>query len=126
YRRVRIRNEAMPVLDDVLGGGVAEALARTAEHMRIDVDYLDSLASEHDDMSVGALAALPDALRLRVLRTAAIAAGAAPDDLAYTHIRGIDTLITAWSGQTRIELPGHVSASRRGERIIFVPTPMAG
>ena len=30
YTRVRLRTEALPLLEDVLGGGVAPALARTA------------------------------------------------------------------------------------------------
>lgn len=126
YRRVRIRNEVLPLLEDVLSGGVVEALGRTADQIRADVDFLDALAARHDDLTVAALVELPEALRLRVLRRAAIAAGAAGDELAFTHIRAIDTLITGWRGQTRIELPGHVSAKRKGDRIIFGPTPMAG
>ena len=34
----------MPLLEDVLGGGVAEALARTATALREDTDTLDELA----------------------------------------------------------------------------------
>jgi tRNA(Ile)-lysidine synthase len=44
YTRVRLRSEVLPLLDDVLGGGVAEALARTAGALRADTDTLDELA----------------------------------------------------------------------------------
>lgn len=126
YRRVRIRNEVLPLLEEVLGGGVVQALGRTAEQVSADVDFLDALAERHNDLAVDALTELPRSLRLRVLHRSAVAAGAAADELAFTHIRAIDTLITGWRGQRRIELPGHVCAKREGDRITFGPTPMAG
>jgi tRNA(Ile)-lysidine synthase len=44
FRRVRLRTEVMPLLEDVLAGGVAPALARTAAQLRDDCDALDALA----------------------------------------------------------------------------------
>ncbi|KAB2350827.1 tRNA lysidine(34) synthetase TilS [Actinomadura rudentiformis] len=44
YKRVRVRNEALPVLEKTLGPGVADALARTARMLRDDADALESLA----------------------------------------------------------------------------------
>jgi tRNA(Ile)-lysidine synthase len=44
FQRVRLRREVLPLLEDVLQGGVAEALARTAELLRDDVDALDEAA----------------------------------------------------------------------------------
>ncbi len=46
FTRVRLRREVLPLLEDVLGGGVAEALARTATALREDTDTLDALATE--------------------------------------------------------------------------------
>lgn len=40
FTRVRLRREALPLLDDVLAGGVAAALARTAAQLREDDDAL--------------------------------------------------------------------------------------
>ena len=48
FRRVRLRREVLPLLEDVLGGGVAAALARTADLLRADVDALDHLAAERE------------------------------------------------------------------------------
>ena len=44
YTRARLRAEVLPLLEDVLGGGVAEALARTAAALREDTEMLDGLA----------------------------------------------------------------------------------
>ena len=44
FTRVRLRTEVLPLLEEVLGGGVAEALARTATALREDTDTLDELA----------------------------------------------------------------------------------
>ena len=46
FTRVRLRTEVLPLLDDVLAGGVAEALARTAAQLRDDGAALDAAARE--------------------------------------------------------------------------------
>jgi len=46
FRRARLRAEVMPLLENVLGGGVAPALARTAAQLREDCDALDALATD--------------------------------------------------------------------------------
>ena len=127
FRRSRLRHEALPLLEDVLGGGVAEALARTASQLRADTALLDSLAAEvSDPYDLPLLAALPQALRTRVLRRAALEAGADRSELAAIHVRELDRLVTDWHGQTRVELPGRISASRVGDALHFGPTPVAG
>ncbi|MFL6090617.1 MAG: tRNA lysidine(34) synthetase TilS [Aeromicrobium sp.] len=128
FRRPRVRHEVVPLLEDVLGGGVVEALARTAGLVRQDVEFLDALATEavSGDLGVAGLLALPRALRSRVLRTAALGAGASATDLSAGHVDALDRLVTDWHGQTRVELPGGVSAMRDGEALHFVPTPVGG
>jgi tRNA(Ile)-lysidine synthase len=44
FRRVRLRTEVLPLLEDVLGRGVAEALARTAVQVQEDLDVLEEQA----------------------------------------------------------------------------------
>ncbi|MEV6215830.1 tRNA lysidine(34) synthetase TilS [Nocardia sp. NPDC051833] len=46
YTRVRVRTEVLPLLEDVLGGGVAQALARTADQLRADGEVLDALTAD--------------------------------------------------------------------------------
>ena len=45
FTRTRLRTEVLPLLEEVLGGGVAEALARTATALREDTETLDELAA---------------------------------------------------------------------------------
>lgn len=45
-RRSALRSRVLPVLTEVLGPGVPEALARTAEQLREDAEVLESLAAE--------------------------------------------------------------------------------
>ena len=127
YVRSRVRHELMPQLEDVLGGGVAEALARTADQVRDDLAVLDELADEvPDPCDVAVLAALPTALRRRALRLAALGAGADRSELSSVHISELDRLVTDWHGQVRVELPGRVSASRVDDVLRFDTTPVAG
>ena len=46
FTRSRLRHEVLPLMEDVLGGGVAEALARTATALREDTELIDSLAAQ--------------------------------------------------------------------------------
>jgi len=127
FRRNRLRHEVLPLLEDVLDGGVAEALARTADQLRADSVLLDALAAEvADPCDVPTLVALAPALRSRVLRRAALEAGADGSELASVHLGELDRLVTDWRGQERVELPGRVSASRVGDALRFDPTPVGG
>ncbi len=123
FRRVRVRREVLPLLEEVLGGGAAEALARTADLVRLDADTLDLLASRATPETgviedVRAFAGLDEAVRLRIWRALAIAAGSSSGELSHGHTRALDELVTARGG-TRIELPGGVVAIREGARVRF-------
>jgi tRNA(Ile)-lysidine synthase len=127
FRRSRIRAEVMPLLEDVLGGGVAEALARTAEQVRADSSHLDVLAGAVEiPLDVPTLLALPPALRSRALRRTALAAGADASTLTAAHLAELDRLVTDWHGQRRIELPGGVACVREGDSLSYVVTPVGG
>lgn len=127
YRRSRIRTEVMPVLEEVLGRGVAEALARTADQVRADNDFLDGLAAAVElPADVPTLAALDPALRSRVLRRAALEAGADASAMGSGHLAELGRLVTDWHGQRRVELPGGISLTRSGTSLIWEPTPVGG
>ncbi|MFC0601945.1 tRNA lysidine(34) synthetase TilS [Streptomyces palmae] len=131
YTRSRVRHEALPVLEKALGKGVVEALARTAQLSRDDADALDAWAARAETevraadseggtvLDVTALYALPPAVRRRVLRRAAIAAGAPAGSLFARHIEEVDRLITGWRGQRAINLPGRVEVRRQGGRLVI-------
>jgi tRNA(Ile)-lysidine synthase len=128
YARVRVRRQVLPLMEELLGPGITEALARTADSLRADADALDAVADEVVDrlmpggeltLNVAELAALPEAIRTRLLRRAAVAAGAPAGSLSWTHVRSLNELVTAWHGQRWSDLPGGVRCHRRYGRLQF-------
>ncbi|GGV20105.1 tRNA lysidine(34) synthetase TilS [Streptomyces spectabilis] len=127
YTRSRLRHEGLPALEKALGKGVVEALARTAQLSRDDADALDSWAAQAEAsvrdasgrLECAKLFALPPAVRRRIVRRAAIEAGAPAGALFARHIEEVDRLITGWRGQGAINLPGKVVAQRQGGRLVI-------
>ena len=123
FARVRVRLDALPALEAALGPGVAEALARTAGQLRADAEVLEKISAERTDgdspLSASSLAELPGAVRTRVLRSAALAAGCPASALTAGHVARIEELVTGWHGQRWIDLPGGVRASRRAGQLCF-------
>jgi tRNA(Ile)-lysidine synthase len=120
FARVRVRHGALPALEEALGPGVAEALARTASMLRDDADALDDWAKAATGrLDVEALLAMPRAVRTRVLRRAALDAGVPAGALTAGHVAAVDRLVTAWRGQGPVSLPGGLVAERRCDRLCF-------
>jgi tRNA(Ile)-lysidine synthase len=127
YARARVRHQVMPALEAALGPGVAEALARSARQLRADAEVLDELAAAQAQQArdgdggwhAGLLAALPAAIRSRVLHRAAVAAGCPPGALTARHIEALDDLVMRWHGQRWTDLPGGVRGSRRCGKLLF-------
>jgi tRNA(Ile)-lysidine synthase len=140
FTRSRLRRQVMPVLERELGPGVAATLARTAEQLQEDLAALDAWAqAAHRDVASGTglvldrLDALPDAVRRRVLRLAAVAAGSPAGELFRVHVLALDDLVRHYRGQRRVDLPGHLHAVREEGELRFRrgpaeqrPGPVAG
>ncbi|WP_101525540.1 tRNA lysidine(34) synthetase TilS [Nocardioides houyundeii] len=126
FLRARVRHDVLPVLERELGPGVAETLARTADSLRTDMEALDEIAAsalaDPDALAVAVLAAQPAAVRRRVLRLAALRAGALDAELFSGHVLALDALVTGWHGQKWIDLPGHVRGLRRQDAVVFERT----
>jgi len=144
FTRVRLRTEVLPLLEDVLAGGVAEALSRTAAQLREDGDALDDwarrvfagacdglfgnrvandgqagaavCANDTPSLAVRALADVPSAVRRRVFRLWLLDAGVR--ELTDAHLRAVDELVGAWRGQGGVWLPGGLVASRVHGRLL--------
>ena len=121
FARVRVRAllEQWSDRDAAVAG-----LARSAELLGDDADYLDACADEAAQQLVRAasaeastLAALPRALRTRVLRLMALEAGVPGGALTHDHIVAIEALVTDWHGQGEIALPSGVRAWREYGRL---------
>jgi tRNA(Ile)-lysidine synthase len=128
FARVRVRALLADLTTD-LGPGVALGLARSADLLRDDADHLDDLAAaEHGRVVVRheggihsadcvALADLPPAVRTRVVRLMCLRSGSPADALGVDHVRRVDALVTGWTGQGDVALPGGVTASRAYGRL---------
>jgi tRNA(Ile)-lysidine synthase len=137
FQRVRQRTEVLPLLEDVLAGGVAPALARTASQLQEDLDLLDRQAdallaqaldvagldvagsdvagSDVAGLDVTVLAQAPATLRRRALRRWLLDAGVT--ELTDAHLRVADDLIGRWAGQGAVRLPGDVDLFRAHGRL---------
>ena len=128
FTRVRLRRQVLPLLEDVLGGGAAEALARTADLLREDCDVLDVAAEslygrarvDDDALDTETLITEPAALRRRVIRRWLTDQGV--NAVTAKHLHAIDELVSAWRGQGSVAVPGgrvgaRLVASRRRGRL---------
>ena len=127
FARVRVRTEALPVLEKTIGPGISDALARSAQLLRDDADALDHWAQREElqldllDLDCTHLETLPRAIRTRILRAAIYAAGAPTGSVSADHISAVEALISAWKGQGALNLPGGVKVERISGRLSLSP-----
>jgi tRNA(Ile)-lysidine synthase len=77
-------------------------------------------------VDIEGLAELAPAIRSRVLRQAALAAGCPAGSLAASHVAALDALVTGWHGQRWADLPGVIRARRRYGKLLFSKGRPAG
>ena len=131
FARTRVRHGALPALVDALGPEVVAALARSARLLGDDADALDALARDaaatltaaDGSLEVARLAALPRALRTRIIRTAAIAAGCPAGALSADHVDRLEVLVSDWRGQGGVDLPGGLAGERAYGRLAIRRVP---
>jgi len=127
YARVRVRTEALPVLEKAIGPGISDALARSSHLLRDDADALDHWAKREEihldlhDLDCAHLESLPRAIRTRILRAAIYAAGAPSGSVSADHVGAVEALISAWKGQGALNLPGGVKVERISGRLSLSP-----
>ena len=129
FTRVKVRREILPLMESKLGPGISAALARTAGLLRDDADALDGLAAAEishlnlTDIDCEYLAALPRALRTRVIRAAIYACGAPEGSITADHVAIAEALVTSWRGQGALSLPGGVKVERISGRLSLLAQP---
>jgi tRNA(Ile)-lysidine synthase len=135
YARARVRADALPALVAALGPAVVDNLARTASLLAADAEVLDAQAASAlvdalvplpgadfppdacstdgpGGLSVAVLAALPVAIRTRVLHAWARDLGVPGAALSRRHVAALDALVVDWHGQGTTRLPGGIGVSR--------------
>jgi tRNA(Ile)-lysidine synthase len=129
FTRVKARLNVLPVLEEELGPGIAQALARTAEILQDDIAYLEEQADKafsevakttNDSVVIDteAFEKLPKALANRVIHKSLSLMGAEP---AKVQIDSVMELVTNWHGQKPLTLPS-VRVERKGKEIILKST----
>jgi len=123
FTRVRVRENILPLLENDIGPGIIDALARSAKILREDATALDEWAEnifrqvEPMDIEISILATLPVAVRSRVLRMAIYAAGAPAGSISAAHLEPIEAFVSDWRGQGHTSLPGGVKVCRISGRL---------
>jgi tRNA(Ile)-lysidine synthase len=113
--------EVLPLLEEKLGPGVAESLARTASILQLDADYLEDVASSTFAALAersGAEVSLPEeelrelapAIRFRVIAKAAADVGG--QQPSYQRLLAAEALLRRQGSAGPVELPGGVSVYR--------------
>jgi tRNA(Ile)-lysidine synthase len=121
FARSRTRVEVLPHLEEKLGPGVAESLARTASILQLDADYLEEVAEttytslvERNGHELAlpehALRGLAPAIRFRVIAKAAADVGG--QQPGYQRLLAAEALLRRQGSAGPVELPGGVSVYR--------------
>lgn len=126
FARVRVRKNIMPLLEEQLGPGIAQALARTASQAAEDDAFLthQALAECERVLKKSATSVSfaitdlrkPMAIRHRMI-IRAIEIMQAPA-ISRIHVLEIDQLIDNWHGQKSLTLPG-VRVERIEDELFF-------
>lgn len=124
--RPRVRHDVLPLLEEALGPGVPEALARTADLLREDNDFLEEMASQaltgvvtENGLRAEALQELSPVIASRVIRTAV--SSVTGEGLSHAHTTAVMALVTAWTGQGPIDVPGG-TVKRVGSELVVTTT----
>lgn len=121
FARSRTRVEVLPHLEEKLGPGVAESLARSASILQLDADYLEDVAEatfaslvqrngQELSLPEDALRDLAPAIRFRVIAKAAADVGG--QQPSYQRLLAAEALLRRQGSAGPVELPGGVSVFR--------------
>ncbi|WP_190990118.1 tRNA lysidine(34) synthetase TilS [Pseudarthrobacter sulfonivorans] len=121
FARSRTRVEVLPLLEEKLGPGVAESLARTASILQLDADFLEDVAERtyaglaqrsgpEISLPEDALGELSPAIRFRVIAKAAADVGG--QQPSYQRLLAAEALLRRQGSAGPVELPGGVSVYR--------------
>ena len=121
FARSRTRVEVLPHLEEKLGPGVAESLARTASILQLDADYLEDVAEStyaslvewngaEASLPEDALRALAPAIRFRVIAKAAADVGG--QQPSYRRLVAAEALLRRQGSAGPVQLPGGVAVYR--------------
>jgi tRNA(Ile)-lysidine synthase len=125
YSRNKIRHILLPLLEREFAPQVRVQLAKLAETLRLEEEWLESLAKAARaglqesslTLSLERLAAQPVALQARILRQWLEQTGQTRD-IGFRHLESLSAL-SAGRIHGKVELPGKVYVKREGGRLLL-------
>lgn len=124
YRRVGVRRDIIPALNELIGGDAVPALARTAERIAAGQELIASLVDCGPTDDCDALAADPAPVRqhriLAWLREEGARLAGEPLSASRSQLTDIERLCTHWHGQGTVMLGGGFGVARVGRNITLI------
>ncbi len=117
YSRNLIRHKIVPELLR-LNPSAEDALSRMTLLVREDSEFLEETAKNFTDDRCDILSSLDGAVLGRVIKNMYTASGG-KENLTYTHISDIKSLISAKIEHSSISLPGGIRAKIENSRLVF-------
>ncbi len=132
YTRNRVRQEALPILED-LYEGAKKNIARAAAILRDDLEALESIAGQNVRLRenevvllAGELLASPTAIRHYAVRMAYSKLLPGTPGLENIHVESVLDLLDEGEGTRTLDLPGGViAAGRTTGELVFYHAPVA-
>lgn len=137
--RNNIRNKLIPHLENEYNPNIQERLSTLAEHIRLDVDYLQSIAlsayeksvinnnRDQNRLDINRLLPLHDAILSRVLIAAYYNLPHSENNpLTNEHIEAMVEIVRNENAGDRINLPGNIFMTRELGSLAFSHAPVSG
>ena len=124
--RSRVRHDVLPWLENHLGPGVSNALARTASVLNADADFLDEQVEEYFrgarlggaavssgnlELDCAAVQAAPAAMRRRMLAQACVAVGG--ETPTFERLTALEEFALGYGAAGPLQMAGKVTVWRR-------------
>jgi tRNA(Ile)-lysidine synthase len=131
FLRNRIRRQLVPLLKEGFNPQVEANLARTAEIMRLDEDYMKGTVAEflklwglaHGDeerkIPLPEFLKLHEALQRRIIKTLLAGMSDSGQGVGYRHVKAAVALAQGRQGCGSLDLPGNVMLRLEYDRMIF-------
>lgn len=125
FRRVRVRRELIPLMDDIAARDVTAIIARQVDTLAADAALLEELSQSIDPTDALSLARAPQPLAVRAVRRWLAEGGATPGPVAEHAV--IERVLTVARGDaTGTEIGGGWTVRRTAQRLRIEPPAGSG
>jgi tRNA(Ile)-lysidine synthase len=127
YFRNVVRNKIIPYLERY-NPRIKRTLADMAASLREDLEFIGQarpdvvsarVLNNEASMSIRDIALLPRAVQREIFRDTLSAVGGSVKKLSFRHWKAVELLINSCGTGKVLELPGHVTVSKKKDRLVF-------